>query len=355
MSADATMPPTARTRALAAVAGLAAGDAAGFPALYHRVIALPERRRLLWTQSMELDEHRVNKFSLPFVLNAPAALAMLGPTDDTEQVVLTAQMLLGVGDDPSVDQLHDAWAALVDAQGDRMWGSVADISARRNRAEGLRAPQTGNDNPHHYDDSSAVRAVAVGVRWHRDPARAAAVARRLACVTNAADGIDAAAAIAATIAAGVGGAGAASALALGRAELPADSWTGRRLRVADELLADAGSPFAAVPLWTDEVTSQEYNFGNAAPETLPLALVIAGAAGSLAEGLGLAALLPKHADTLMPMVGALIGAATGELPPASWRERLATTRGLCLPTTAGVGVDDVVRLLFDAAQARHDA
>lgn len=347
-----SVPARARIRAAAAVAGLAGGDAVSFPAMYHRVLALPQRRRLLWTQSLELDEHRVNKFSLPFVMSAPAAIAMFGPTDDAEQLAFTAQLLLGVGDDPSVDELFDAWRDLAGGQADEMWGSIADRSALRNLASGLRAPHTGNDNPHHYDDSSVVRAVAVGIAWHRDPGAGALIARRLASITNAGDGVDGAAAMAAAVAAGIGGADTHEALELARREIAADSWTARRLQIAEDALAAAGGAFAAVPLWTDEITSQEYNFGNATPETLPLALVIAGNVGSIAEGLGVAALLPKHADTLLAMVGALLGATTGEELPDTWRERLRATRGVCVPSTSDALLEELTTRLLERGASR---
>ena len=72
-------------------------------------------------------------------------------------------------------------------------------------------------------------------------------------------------------------------------------------------------------------------------ETLPLALLIARSAGGFAEGLGLAALLPKQADTMPAMVGALLGAAAGAdaLPP-SWVAPVETLRGVCVPSTRGL-------------------
>src|SRR5712664_37359 len=72
-------------------------------------------------------------------------------------------------------------------------------------APGPRPPQTGGDNPAHYDDGAASRAVAVGIRFAGHTGLAADVARNLAEITHAEDGVWAAEAMAATIAAAVGG------------------------------------------------------------------------------------------------------------------------------------------------------
>lgn len=337
-------------RAEGAFLGLAAGDAASFPAMWHRLLRLPRRRFLLSKFAMEADAHKVNKVPVPFTLSADPALLDFGPTDDAEQAALGAQIVLAVGADPSVDELFDAWWSRVEPQHNEFWGSVADRSAVTNALFGLRAPTTGNDNPHHYDDSALARVLPVGVRWAGEPDRAAAVARRLASITNAEVGIDGAAAFAAAIAVAVGGGTPGQAVDAARAHITAESWLGRKLAVAEKALDASGSVFAAVPLWSDEVVNAEYNFGNVVAETLPLALLIARESGSLAEALGAAALLPKPADTLPALVGALLGAARGASAlPATWRVAIEELKGICVPSTRGLRLRELAGALTAAS------
>ncbi|GAA1874512.1 ADP-ribosylglycohydrolase family protein [Asanoa iriomotensis] len=337
---------TTLDRAEGAFFGLAAGDAASFPALWHRQLRLPHRRTLLSRYMLEGDAQRVNKVPLPFTLSADPALMDFGATDDTEQAALGAQIVLAVGVDPSVDELFDAWWSRVEPQHDRFWGSVADRSAVTNALLGLRAPTTGNDNPHHYDDSALARVLPVGIRWAGSPARAAEVARRLASITNAEVGIDGAAGFAAAAAVLVGGGTLAAAVDAARAEITADTWLARKLAVAEAALAEAGSVFAAIPVWSDAVLNAEYNFGNVVAETLPLALLIARDSGSPAEALGAAALLPKAGDTLPALVGALSGAAHGvSALPLTWIAPVERLAGICVPSTEGVRLHELAAAL----------
>jgi ADP-ribosylglycohydrolase len=331
---------TVLDRAEGALLGLAAADAASFPALYHREIAFPRRRRLLWTQALDGDAERVNKFPVPFTLSGDPAVMAFGPTDDAEQAALAAQVLLAGGDP------FDAWWGIVEPQIDTFWGSVADISAIKNASEGLRPPHTGNDNPHFYDDSSVIRAVPAGIRHAGSPAEAATTARSLALITNAEVGVDGAESFAAAVAVLTGGGTMDEAVDAAVTHLRDDSWLGRKFALASKILASSGSAFAAVPRWTDEIGNAEYNFGNPVAETLPLALLIARSAGSFAEGLGLATLVPKQADTMPAMVGALLGAACGASAlPAAWTGPVEQLRGVCVPSTRGVRLRDLAAAL----------
>ncbi|MFD0743426.1 ADP-ribosylglycohydrolase family protein [Phytohabitans flavus] len=220
---------------------------------------------------------------------------------------------------------------------------------------GLRAPTTGNDNPHHYDDSALARVLPVGIRWAGDPDQAATVARRLASITNAEVGVDGAAAFAVAIAVAVGGGTLAEAVDAARGQISAQTWLGRKLAVAEEALGESGSAFAAIPLWSDKVVNPEYNFGNVVAETLPLALLIARESGSLAEALGAAALLPKPADTLPALVGALVGASVGASAlPSTWRGPIDELAGLCVPSTQGVRLGELAAALAAAPAGGGD-
>jgi ADP-ribosylglycohydrolase len=332
-------------RAHGALVGLAAGDASGLPAAYHRLIPSPGRRTLLWTQAMELDEHHINKYPLPFSHAAPLAKAGFSATDDSEQAALGAAVLLaaldqrplGDGSEPTISQLFAAWKQIVLPQAEHYWGSVADKSAILNSLDNLSAPATGSDNPHFYDDSSVARVIPVGIVYSHRPATAATVARSLASITNDGVGVDAAAAMAVAIAVGVSGGTVREGIRRGEQEIAADSWLGRKYRLAEAILASTGSMFRAIPQWNDEVSNLEYNFGNIAAETLPLAFLIARESTSFEEAIGIANLVPKQADTMPAMVGALIGAVEGSSAiPATWRDRVETLHGYTVPSASGV-------------------
>ena len=340
-------------RAQGALLGLAAADAAGFPAMYHRMVTMPIRRRWLWRRGLEGDEALVNKLPLPYAQAAPDAFAF-GPTDDAEQAALSAQVLLDVGDDPTADQLFDAWFLRVDPQHDALWASVADRSAILNARLGLRAPITGNDNPHHYDDSSVARSVPVGIRWAGDPKRAAVVARRLASITNADVGIDGAAAFASAIATVVGGGTIADAVLAARREIGDGTWISRQWGLAEDVLAAEGSVLAAIPRFNNEVANLGYAYGNAVAETLPIALIIARETANYGEAVGLAVLIPKQADTMPPMVGALVGAASGaDALPATWCAAVEELRGTCVPSTKGLRLRDLAVQLIEPSEVRR--
>lgn len=337
-------------RAEGALLGLACGDAVSFPAMYHRELANPRLRRQLWTQALELDAEHVNKFPLPMTHSRPLSMLAFGPTDDSEHAALSAAVLLGSGPDPSMDQLFDTWWALVEPQHESMWGSVADRSAVKNALEGMRPPRTGNDNPHHYDDSSVARGVPVGIRWAGDPRTAASVARRLAAITNAEVGIDGAAAFAAAVAVLVGGGDLEAAVGAASDQIGTGTWLSRMLGTATRILEEEGSLFAAVPAFNDEVANRSYNFGNVVAETLPLALLIARRCTGLEHGIALAALIPKQADTLPAMVGALLGATLGAAAvPPSWTARVDELTGVCVPSTKGVRLRDLAAALAPCA------
>ena len=71
---------------------------------------------------------------------------------------------------------------------------------------------------------------------------------------------------------------------------------------------------------SDFYSNRGYAYGNVVAETLPVALIIARESQGFGEALGLAALLPKQADTMPALVGALVGASLGAAAvPPSWR------------------------------------
>ncbi|MBG0851385.1 ADP-ribosylglycohydrolase family protein [Streptomyces spinoverrucosus] len=349
MTAPAVPALSPRDRARGALLGLAIGDAAGLPALYHRGARFGEPRQWLWHFSAEADSNQVLRFPLPFTQGRPEPLALSG-TDDTEFAVAAALILLDASDDATSDELFAGWRKLVVDHADQVWSGIAERSSIVNAQAGLVPPATGNDNPAYFDDGAVARAVPVGIRHAGHPDRAADVATRLAEITHADDGVWAAAAMAAGIAAALSGADAATAVETGAARIPADSWLARQMARALDLAAAAPTPLDLVADLNDQVANASYSFGTIAPETLAsaFALVLA-TGGDPVTALPLAGMVAKQSDSMPPMVGALTGALAGAAAlPVRWREKLDQVRGHCLPHLAGTSLTEVADELVTA-------
>jgi ADP-ribosylglycohydrolase len=338
------------SRARGALIGLAVGDAAGFPSLYHRSTQLGWRRSVLWRFAQELDEQRVLRFPLPFTLGPPDAL-LISATDDSEFAAVTALILLETDGDFGSEALFAGWHKHVVQAGDDIWSGIAERSSIVNARRGLRPPETGGDNPAHFDDGAATRAVAVGIRFAGDPGRAAGVARTLAEITHAEDGVWAAEAMAATISAAVGGAALPEAVEAGQRHIPADSWLSRQLIKALHLAGQAASPFDLAAELSDQVANSSYSFGTVAPETLASAYALVLAAdGDPVTAITAAATIAKQADSVPAMAGAITGALAGvDRLPAAWRSRVTTLRGICVPELKGLSLLDFADKLIGAA------
>lgn len=337
-------------RARGAMVGLALGDSVGMPALYHRQARLAERETL-WDFSRHADAHGVNKYALPFSMYDNEILRLSG-TDDSEQLALAARILLAAEGDHSRDALSAGWVREVVGVDADLRLAVSERASVSNLARGIGAPSSGSENPHSFDDSSVARAVAVGIRYAGRPDEAAAVAQRFAELTNSHDGVWAAQAMAVAIAHLVSGARLEQAIEAARELVPADSWLGRGMYRAMTIAAESGTAFEAVPALTEECSNTVYSYGNIAPETLPVAFAIALLSGAdLPSAIGAASLIPKQADSMPAMVGALCGAASGlaAIPP-SWVGRVERLKGHCVPSTAEESLIELADRLVEAAR-----
>jgi hypothetical protein len=106
-------------------------------------------------------------------------------------------------------------------------------------------------------------------------------------------------------------------------------------------------PLDLALLLTREVIGGVYSYGNAAPETLPCAFVLAQAhpADPVAAAT-VATTIARSADSLPSLVGALAGAQSGidSIPPL-WRQALQESRGICLPMLGGVRLAEIATRL----------
>ncbi|MFF4778198.1 ADP-ribosylglycohydrolase family protein [Microtetraspora fusca] len=345
-------PPPEEDRILGAFAGLAIGDAAGWPAARHRSLRLaPWSRRLHRELDAFAEERQVTTLPVPFALNQPVEPLALGPSDDAEWLAWTASTIH--------ENRAEAFGRL--AQREDLRARISVWSALDNLAAGLGPPASGHDNPHFFDDAAAVRAVAFGAAG-MDPVADAEV-------TNSGDGVLGAVAVATAVGALVRGAPMREAVDVAVAALPEDTAIGHAARTAVAVAREHGDPFSAVPALDAALLDHVYSYGVTAAETVPIALALADAAmsaagspgsiGSAASGaafgaaVSAAACLASVADSAPALTGALAGAYAGyEALPRAWREAARPLAGCCLPELAGTDLLDVARTLASGGPKR---
>lgn len=348
--------PDLHTRKRNAMFGLAIGDALSWPAMFHRSHLLP-----LWTRKIrrELDaaaeDTNAIALSLPFSLNCQAEAFALGPADDTEWAACTIMNLVQQRGEFNREEVLVAWQRLAGASNIR--GSIGTLSALANLKKAKLPPHSGHDHPHYFDDGAVARAVPIGILCAGNPARAAAAAEIDAQITNAEDGLWAAQAMAAGISAACGGGSLESVLHHALSQLPGESWIQRTVTEALSLCDDRKPVLEAIPLLSAAIINREYNYGNAAPETLALTLTIVKLTqGRFENAVMLAAAFAKTADSVPAFAGALCGALTDhDILTPSWRVSLQKLRGICIPALADLNFIELVERLAGLAAEKPAA
>ncbi|WP_018533142.1 MULTISPECIES: ADP-ribosylglycohydrolase family protein [unclassified Streptomyces] len=366
--------------------GIAAGDAAGWPSGRHRAARLPDwTRRLTRELDTFAEQNATTTLPVPIALNQPPEPLRLGPSDDAEWAAFTAHSILsaheaGLGDLPTDHRVRSslslAWNTLADeiaaaaARADEIESAQIPLRARisvraglGNLAAGLRPPATGHDNPHYFDDAACVRAAVLAVVHPGKPEMAADLAEFDARYTQDGDGVHGARAIAAAVAAALGGADVDACVDAALAQLPEGTEIHRNAHKAVDLgrataAARPGLPgnaFALVPVLEHEIVDHVYSYGIAAAETVPVALAVAtAAAGAVTEAVPSAACLSRVADSAPALAGALTGALGGaDALPDTWRDACRTLAGCALPSLAGTDLMDLAARLADTTSHPH--
>ncbi|MFJ8161400.1 ADP-ribosylglycohydrolase family protein [Streptomyces sp. NPDC096136] len=353
--------------------GLAAGDAAGWPAARHRASRMPEwTRRLTRELDTFAEQNATTTLPVPIALNQPPEPLRLGPSDDAEWAAFAAESVLTAAGAllsdlsrsrrmrAAIDLAWNALASEVAAAAERapeVESAVLPMRARisvraglGNLAAGLRPPATGHDNPHYFDDAACVRACVLAVVHPGDPSAAAELAEFDARYTQDGDGVHGARAMAAAVACALAGADTDTAVEAALHQLPAATEIGRNARHAVALAragGDGEGAFALVPLLEHQIVDHVYSYGIAAAETVPVALALATAArGRAVEAVPAAACLSRVADSAPALAGALTGAlGGGGSLPAPWREACRVLSGCALPRLAGTDLVELAALL----------
>ncbi|MGW1377609.1 ADP-ribosylglycohydrolase family protein [Streptomyces sp. NPDC002446] len=377
----------ARSRIEGLLLGLAAGDAAGWPAARHRAARMPEwTRRLTRELDTFAEQNATTTLPVPIALNQPPEPLRLGPSDDAEWAAFTAESVLtaagallsGLGRGRRMRAALDlAWNALaneVAAAADRapeVESAVLPLRARisvraglGNLAAGLRPPATGHDNPHFFDDAACVRAAVLAAVHPGRPAAAADLAEYDARYTQDGDGVHGARAMAAAVAAALGGAPAGGCVDAALGQLPDGTEIRRNALHAVRLVhacardrpgpsGRPGDAFALVPVLEHEIVDHVYSYGIAAAETVPVALALVLATdGRVAEAVPAAACLSRVADSAPALAGALTGALGGAPAlPRTWRDACRVLSGCALPRLAGTDLVELAGRLAGAELA----
>ncbi|MFF3679162.1 ADP-ribosylglycohydrolase family protein [Streptomyces sp. NPDC002120] len=366
-------PPAGARRIEGLLLGLAAGDAAGWPAARHRASRMPEwTRRLTRELDTFAEQNATTTLPVPIALNQPPEPLRLGPSDDAEWAAFVAESVLTAAGvllsdlsrsrrmRAAIDLAWNALASEVAAAAERapeVESAVLPLRARisvraglGNLATGLRPPATGHDNPHYFDDAACIRACVLAVVHPGDAAAAADLAEFDARYTQDGDGVHGARAMAAAIATALTTADVDAAVEAALAQLPEATEIGRNARHAVNLArtrTDGGGAFAIVPILEHEIVDHVYSYGIAAAETVPVALALATAArGRVTEAVPAAACLSRVADSAPALAGALTGVlGGGDSIPAAWREACRTLSGCALPRLAGTDLVELAALL----------
>lgn len=342
-------------RCAGALLGLAIGDAAGWPSTRHRSQLLPSwTRRLRRELDVFAETEQVTTLPVPFALNQPTDALRLGPSDDAEWAVWTGTRMLATPAPVRRADVHEWWRTA--ALGDVMpRGRISVTTAVESLRRGVEPPQSGHDNPHHFDDAAAVRAVAIAV-GSTGPDEAARVAGWDAEVTNSGDGVVAARAVAEAVARLIEGEAWTSAWSSASRRLP-DGLAATTVERARHVVAQASSPAEAVPALA-ELVDHVYSYGVAAAQTLAVAVALAEvtdrSSAAPIDAVTAAACLPTLADSAPALTGALTGAGHGARAlPSSWAGRCRSLAGCCAPELAGIDVIDIATRLA-AARTRKD-
>ena len=323
------------SRAVAAMVALGIGDAAGD---LGRDDAVRQRYGLVTSLLKEGKSTDDTEFT---VLSAVALLTSIESSEDMPECTRSTDRFARF----TPGHVAKCWKELVLADGGaKQRGGMPLYGALWNLSCGIEPPLSGQDNVFNVDDGAAMRSVPFGIAAVGDPETAARLAAVDACVSHDRDGIWAARAIAASIAVALTGAGVAEVVKAGMDQIPQNSWLGRRMRLAMELV-DGDEPRDMVyeqlhtQLWTPKHSS--------APEAIPQVYALYRLAeGRFREGFLLSANFGRDADTICALTLALCAAGEGlDVIPAEWVDQVRHPSGVCLSFAAQEDMVDLAERL----------
>jgi len=326
-----------KQRAKNSMVGLAIGDSLSWTSMFHRSFLLPQwTRRIRREIDASSETTNILLTPVPFSLNQPARFFNISPTDKTEWAAFSAEILLKNDFDSYNQSALEEWVKLSNSK-DPVRGGVSTQAALQNLRNGIQPPQSGKQNPHYFDDGAMSRSVPIGIIYSGHPDKAAKLAYIDAVVTNSEDGVWAAQAMAVAISLACFGASIDEAINEAYKYLPETSWIRRTVDEAMSIVKNSDSIFSILPEIQNKIVNREYSYGNVAPETLALTLIIAKLHGNdFEKAITSAACFAKSGETLPAMVGALVGAMRSKLFAGdSWLGAIETLKGISVPGSEG--------------------
>ena len=265
-------------------------------------------------------------------------------TDDTEFALLTARALIDTGGKLTDAAVLAAWREHVLPLSELKRGGASEREAAQNIRRGILPPLSGEHNSHYMSDGAAMRVNPAGIVAAGDPARAAALAGIDARISHWRDGIWGAQAVAAGIAAALGGGSVDEIFKTAVEITPADSWSRATLLRADEIIRKNGTMEAS---WTPLHEALWTEYKAVAPEAVSAAFAVFRLVeGDFRRGIVYGGNWGRDSDTIAAIVGGLCGAMHGTAPiPHAWVEKVRIAHGNCLPFTKGLDIFKVAEKL----------
>ena len=283
--------------------GILAADALSWPNAAYRIRLLnPKRLARMEVLAAFAREHATTTPAVPYAHSSPVEILQPGPGEPSEWFAFAADAFRRCRAESSLSPLADAWRRAARSEGSAV--RIGTRVALRNIRDGLVAPQSGNDNPHYFDDLPLVRSVAAAVVFD-EAETAIAAAREDAGYTGGRDGVWCAAATASLFFDLLRGRSTDDAVSAALQQLPAETWSRRLAETALSITAQAGTPLQRAHLLSAEIGDWIYSYSSVAPETFAFLIAHASRADT-ADDLLLGVLAqPRNAPTLPALAGAL--------------------------------------------------
>ncbi|TAH74931.1 MAG: ADP-ribosylglycohydrolase family protein [Anaerolineaceae bacterium] len=271
-------------------------------------------------------------------------------TDDTEFALFTAKMLIDHYGNPSSADFEEGWKTYIITQEEFPRGGASEREAAANLKKGLHSPYTGLYNAYSMSDGAAMRVPPIGIVCAGDIERAAALAKIDAEVSHNREGVWAAQAVAAAVAASMVDATDEEIIDIALRYVPEDTWLKHNFDVMLNLLERGNYNY--MNCWMPLHDELRCEYKAAVAETVVQAFgTFLLAKGDFRLGMFLGGNFGRDADTLSAIVGSLLGARGGaSVIPEGWIDKVGNPTGTCLHFTKDLTIRGVAGQLSDLIQ-----